>query len=720
MIQLKQTKSTTPAKSKKLGIATWTARLAGACAAGAIGAPAFAQQSGNAPSANESADVITVTARIREEAVQDVPIQIKVFSAAEIIDAGIATTQDFFDLTPNISLDDSFTHLNTFAVVRGVTQINNADSPLAVIVDGAPQNNQRQLKMNLFDIEQIEVLKGPQGAFYGRNASGGAVRIVTRQPTNEFEGFVSGVYGNGDALEFSGTASGPLVEDRLLFRVAGSYKQDDGRIENAFLGQNVDAIDHDYNIRGKLLFIASDQVTLDARVSYNDFKAGALYDSFVPSGDANDFQDPSNNLLGDSIGDVFEATFKADADLGFATLTAITAYTELNETVRGDIDFSNPINNPSGAFGAGSLGQGSDLSLGLISQELRLVSPDDQRLRWLAGAFYIHTDRELEAVLFADLNGDIEQINNPALIFLRQFEDDDNDAWSIYGQLEYDISDRLKIAAGMRYDEDKRFQEDLLTGATREISFSAVQPKITLSYDVADNALFYTSYGEGFRSGGFNAPGVAPFRDEITRSVEGGFKSQWLDKRLTLNGAVYYSFVEDFQFFFLSLAQGGQIISNIDRVEIFGVELEAQANLTDEWRVYAGLGTTDTEIKENTPFPTSVGNHTPKTTDLSLNLGSQYRFPVVDDVFAFLRVDYERRGERFWQVDNLDVQNPLDLVSFRAGFETDRWGLYAWGKNITDEDYFTDYNPTEFSGLGFDIGFRGQPASYGVEGRVRF
>jgi iron complex outermembrane recepter protein len=688
--------------------------------AGAIAAPAEAQQGREPAGANDSEDVITVTARIREEPLQNVPIQVKAFTAADIINAGVATTQDFMDLTPNVSLDDSFTYLNTFAVVRGVTQINNADSPLAIVVDGVPQNNQRQLKMNLFDIERIEILKGPQGVFYGRNASGGAINIVTKQPTNEFEGFLSGSYGNGDAIEFSGAASGPVVEDRLLFRIAGSYKQDDGRIENSFLNQNVDTIDHDYNIRGNLKYLANDNITLDARVMYNNFEAGALYDSFVPSGDANDFQDPSNNLLGDAVGDVFEATFKADVDLGFATLTAITGYTELNEDVRGDIDFSNPVNNPSGGFGFGSLGQGSNLDLAMTSQELRLVSLDDQRLRWLAGAFYIHTDRQLEAVLFVDINGDPNQVDNPALIFLRQSEDGDNDAWSIYGQLEYDITDRLKIATGLRYDEDSRFQEDLLSGATREASFSAVQPKVTLSYDVHDNALVYTSYGEGFRSGGFNAPSVAPFRDEITRSVEGGFKSQWWNDRLTFNGAVYYSFVEDYQFFFLSLAAGGQIISNIDRVEIFGVEFEAQANLVEGWQVYAGLGTTDTEIKENIPFPTSVGNHTPKTTDLSLNLGSQYRFAVINDIFAFLRIDYERRGERFWQVDNLDVQDPLDLLSFRAGFETDRWGLYAWGRNITDEEYYTDFNPTEFTGLGFDIGFRGQPATYGVEARVRF
>src|SRR5690606_25154989 len=122
-------------------------------------------------------------------------IQVTAFTAQTIQDAGIQTTQDFVDLVPNMSLDDSYTYLNTFVVVRGVTQINNADAPVAIVIDGVPQNNQKQFKMNLFDVERIEVLKGPQGALYGRNAIGGAVNIVTRQPSNELEGFAEASYG---------------------------------------------------------------------------------------------------------------------------------------------------------------------------------------------------------------------------------------------------------------------------------------------------------------------------------------------------------------------------------------------------------------------------------------------------------------------------------------------------------------------------------------------
>ena len=317
---------------------TWTA-IGFSMAVGFLATPAAAQETQEEV---EGIDDIVVTAQRRNEKLQDVPIQVAAFSADKIADAGITSTQDFVSLVPNVSLDESFTYLNSFVVVRGVTQINNADSPVAVIVDGVPQNSQKQLKMTLFDVERIEVLKGPQGGLYGRNAIGGAINIVTNAPSDRFEGSVSGSYGRGDAIDLTGAISMPLGTATGI-RVAGSFKSDDGRIGNTFTGTNVDFIDHDWELRGKFNTQFSENVTLDVRAAYRDFEAGSIYDSVVFSGRADDYRAPNENIEGLTFGDIFDASAKFDIDFGSVTLSSITAHTDLAENYRGDLDFSNAL-----------------------------------------------------------------------------------------------------------------------------------------------------------------------------------------------------------------------------------------------------------------------------------------------------------------------------------------------------------------------------------------
>ncbi len=672
---------------------------------------------------------IIVTAQKRSENLQDVPIQVTAFTEKSIEDAGIRNTRDFVALVPNMSFDDSFTYLNSFVTVRGISQINNADAPIAIVIDGVPQNNQKQFKMNLFDVERIEVLKGPQGALYGRNASGGAVNIVTKQPSNEFEGFAFGSYGNGDATELSGGVSGPIVEDKLLFRVSGYYKQDDGRIDNDFLNEKVDFVDHDYGVRGMLKIIASDNLTFDLRASYTDFQAGGIYDSIVFSGDANDIQAPSVDLLGLTFGDIQDDSFKFDWDLGFATLTGITGYTNLREDYRGDLDFSNSVNNPGGFLGfLGPVGQAQDLDVELVSQEIRLVSAADQRLRWIVGGFYIHTDKKLRTRVFFDVDHTREQVDNSSLVFLDRFSREKNDAYAIFGQLDFDITDNLSIQGALRYDRDERStvgDETLFGGVTGldvDKAFDSVQPKVTLSYKIDDERLVYATYSTGFRSGGFNGAGITPqaFDDETLQNFEGGLKSSWFDNRLIVNGAVFFQKVDDFQVFFVQGSSGAQILDTIDDVDIYGVELEVQALVADGLQLFGGLGTTNTEIKEWAVNPQYVGNKTPKNTPWKLNLGFQFTVPVTADINAQMRLDYEHRSKKFWHPDNVDVQRRLDLVDFRLGLDADKWSFFVWGKNLSNERYYADFNSSNFSGLPNDIGFRAQSRTYGVDGRYKF
>jgi iron complex outermembrane receptor protein len=667
---------------------------------------------------------VVVTAQKREEKLQDVPFQVNVFSEQQVSDAGIGSTQDFIGYVPNMTFDRADTYRNSFVMIRGLTQITNADSPVSVVIDGVPQNDQKQFNMRLFDIERIEVLKGPQGTLYGRNAIGGAVNIVTRAPTQESSGFAELSYGNGDAVQATGGISGPLGSDRLLYRLTADYLTDDGRIDNTFRGDHTDYVDYDYNVRGRLSFAATDTLSLDLRGQFGKFKGSSNQYSVVFSGDPNDFVEPQFNIRPFAEGETDELTFKLDADFGFATLTGITGYSRITETNRADLDFRNPIASPGGFLGLGfQAGQGQDLETKLLSQELRLTSRDDQPLRWLAGLYYLNTDKSLRTRAFIDLNGSTSQINNPGLVIIDRRESNDNDAYAAFGQVDYSLTDQWIVTAGARFDRDEREQTDVGSGAKRNKSFDAWQPKVTLSFRPEEDRTYYATVSTGFRSGGFNAPSVRipQFKDEYLTNYEVGFKSTLLEQRLLLNAAVFYEQIDDYQYFFVDAASASQIIGNIDKVDVRGLEVEAQLRVARGWDIFGNVGINDSEIKTLEEFPQFEGNKAPKNTDWTGVIGTQYRGPFGGSALSwFGRVDLQHAGKKYWQIDNDDVQDPRTYLNMRFGLEGARWSVYLWGKNVTDERAYSEFAPREFSGLDVDIGYLNQPATYGVDARVTF
>jgi iron complex outermembrane receptor protein len=670
-----------------------------------------------------SLEEIVVTAQKRAERLQDVPIQVNVFSEQAIADAGIHSTQDFVSYVPNMTFDRADTYRNSFVVIRGLTQITNADSPLAVVVDGVPQNDQKQFNMRLFDIDRIEVLKGPQGTLYGRDAIGGAVNIVTRAPTEELSGFGEVSYGNGSATQATGGLSGPLGSDKVLFRLSADYLTDDGRINNTYRHDKSDYVDYDYTVRGRLNVAPAESLKLDFRGQFGKFKGATNQYSVVASNNPNDFVDPQYNIKPVSKGDTGELTFKFDQDFGFATLTGISGYTKITEVSRADLDFSNPVDDPTGFLGLGfQAGQGQDLDVKLYSQELRLVSPTGQRLRWVGGLSYLYTDKSLQTRAFVDLDGQIDQINNPALVVINKRELDHNHASAGFGQFDFDLLPKLTLTAGARFDHDGREQTDPTTNTHRTKNFQAWQPKVTLSYKPDDDATIYTTWSTGFRSGGFNAPNVAipEFRDEYLRNIEAGFKSLWWQRRLALNGALFYERVSNYQYFFVDAASASQIIGNIDRVDVKGVELGAQLRVLAGWQVFANYGLDGSVIKRLEAFPQDVGNHTPRNTEWSGVLGTEYRGPLTSTVTWFGRADLQLYGKKYWQIDNHEVQDPKNYLNLRLGVESGRWSAYLWGKNVTNTRAYSEYNPRAFSGLTVDIGYLVQPATYGADVRVKF
>ena len=685
--------------------------------------PAAAGPVTQTPGASSQVQEVVVTAERRAENIQQVPIQVTAFSGKTLANASAQTTQDVLNLTPNVSMDHSFTFLNSFVVVRGIAEINNADSPLAIIVDGVPQNNQKEAYLDLTDVSQIEILRGPQGGLYGRNAIGGAMIVTTKEPTNSYQGFLQTDFGNGDAYQATGAVSGPIIDDKLLFRVAADIRGFGGLIDNTYLNEPVDHVNHDDTLQAKLLYKATDWLTFDFRARYNWFKAGAVQDSTVFSRNANDFVAPSSDLLGATSGHVGDYTLKFDAKLPFATLTSITNYTDLIEAYRGDLDFTNPVNNAGGFLGMfGPVGQGQNLGVKDTSQEFRLVSPGNRQFRWVAGVYYIHEDRQLLTRAFLDPTDNRNDFDDPTVRILNRPEVDGNDAAAIYGQADYDLTQNLTITGALRYDHDHRGQINPVDGSYRSATFTSPQPKVTLTYHIDSERLVYATYSTGFRSGGFNAPGVSipEFKDEKLSNYEGGFKTSFFDRRLIFNGDVYYAIDHDFQFFFVDVATASQIIGNLDAVRIWGVELEAEAHPVAGLNIFGSLGTTNTDIERSTEFPGVNGNYTPKTTPYKVNLGVQYEHNLFGDVGGLARVDYEYRAKKYWQIDNLDVQNPISLLNARIGMTKGRYGVFIWSKNLTNTRYYEDYNPTKFSGGQYPIGWLAEPRTYGVELRASF
>ncbi len=681
---------------------------------------------------------VVVTAQYREQRLQDVPVSVTAFTTEDIVRAGIESTQDFINLTPNMTMDDSFTLGNTFVQVRGVAQINNADSPVAIVVDGVPQNNQKQLKQELFDIERIEVLKGPQGSLYGRNAIGGAINIVSKRPGNDLEGKIKGGVGNGGLRKVSAAASGALVEDTLLFRLSGAFKDFNGVTENRFLNDEVDFFTS-RDIRGRLLWQVSDTLSVDGRLAFSDADGGCCSDTFIPNPNlpqsganpsSNTFNRPYTNVLGETDKKQFiEGTVKINWNSGRGDLTYILGISDLEENYFADLDFTNNTTNGlSSLVGFLGVGQQQLLDVALMSHELRWTSPDDQRLRWIAGFYYLDTRRKLTTLASVEAPGTAPVYSRADFIppaFLNIRESNDNTAWALFGQAEYDLTDDLELTLGLRYDYNKRDHTGISPATSPpQKSFADLQPRLVLSKRWRDALLSYASYSRGFRSGGFNGPNIqmsGQFREETLDNFELGFKSSWFSRRLIVNAAAFYAKSDNFQYFRVDVASGAQVIENIDKVDMLGVELNFQALLDEHWTLFGALGITDSQIKRFTLRPQDVGRRTPKNQQYSINIGTEYRLPLAGGFEGSLRIDYEHRGKKYWHSDNLNPMDDFGLLNGRAALAGENWTLTLWAKNIFDELYWQDYNAATFAGtMGGDLGFLARGRTYGADLEYRF
>ncbi|WP_195742824.1 TonB-dependent receptor [Shewanella woodyi] len=669
-------------------------------------------------------EVIEVTSRQRKENIQEVPMAITVFGEQDIEDLGIERAADFISLTPNMTMVEAQNAGTSFITIRGLTQVRNGESPVAISVDGVLQISPNQFNQDLYDIAQIEILKGPQGALYGRNAIGGAINITTKAPTDELTGYAELDLGNGGLKALSGAISGPMT-DTLNYRITASYKDFDGLIDNVYLNEKVD-FQQDKNIRGRFIWQPNDDFSADLRIARGETEGGAVNYIYQPLFGINDANDASLNIEANNLGEndrqITSASLKLDWNISDVTAGLILSADELTEFLSGDQFPYSRNTSATSPFGPNVFDgvQTQYLDTSSQSAELRFTSDDDSDLRWIAGLYYLQTDRFISSFNGLDLGKGIPRVEktpplnddiSPATVFLA--DSNDNQSYAVFAQLNYDLTDTQELSISGRYDSDTREQTnrapvsfDSNSGEVREETFSKFQPKVSYVYTGLPNLSLYANFSEGFRSGGFNQSGVGDlaasaglsgvsdlYKAEESSNFELGIKGLYPDISTRFNASLFNTSIDNQHYFVFVGSLGAQVLTNIDEVSLIGGEFDFKTELHDNIDLYGSFGITDSEIKAYSLNPADVGNKAPYVPEYTVNLGAQFHAELFSGWLSTLTLDWEQRGEQYWDPSNTSARDAINLVNARLGFNRDEgdWSVNLWAKNLGNEEYLAEW-----------------------------
>lgn len=694
---------------------------------------------------------IIVTATKREQNLQDVAAAVTALSDEAISQAQINSSEDLAIMVPSLTLQKGSDARESSFNIRGIgTQSYSigAEPSVSTMLDGVVMGRSGQAFMELMDIQRIEVLRGPQGTLFGKNSTGGVVHIITRQPTEEHTGEIKGSVLSGEEYRAGFTVSGPLT-DNLGYRLTGSGSDVSGYTKNFFDGEEYNGSEN-WTARGKLHWAPTDDIDMVLSVDYSDQECDCtvsairslepwdgneakvaeilgLLDPVVPGDDNNE---ANIDLIPSSQSSQWGSALEINWDIGDFTLTSISA-------ARGfDIDGNSSDDYDGQPVVVIGLQQVSDVTQEQFTQELRITSPDDDRFTYVAGLFYFdqQVDREYSRSLDFGLD------NNPTGMATFSAETTN---WAAFGEAVWTFSDDWRLIFGGRYTEDeldykfRRTRDGLPVGipvpvvpsvdSTDESDFSG---KLALQWDISDDGMGYLSYTEGYKGPAFDLTFDADpttqerIDPETSTSLEMGFKSTLFDGRATLNAALFYSEYDNFQAegFFDSDGlpncppenptcdpgddPGAFLLVNAGEVSTQGLELDFQAQVTENLRISGGLALIDAKIDEYLEGPCNngqtfrgecvgsqdlSGGDLPYSPDWKGNVAAAYTwrrddlFDVVfigmargqDDVLYSLSQDEDTIGDSYWIFDA--------SVAFKD--HRDHWQATLFVKNLTDEFY---------------------------------
>jgi len=679
-------------------------------------------------------DNVVGRARRRAESVQSIPESVVTFTSQAIETKGINNVQAFADQIPNVNFTNSQNIGNNFITVRGISHIRNGESPIAFVIDGVTLPDPNLINQELFDLALIEIVKGPQGALYGRNAIAGAINIVTNEPTNTSRNKIQFGYANGNLLQAQLSSTGPLVKDKLFYRVSGSYKKGDGLLNNVTLKTAPDFIE-DLSVRAQLKAILSSNTTATLSGQFIDAEAGAVYYASPTTGKPNIDPDDFDNLAikGDQFGrstlDAIYGNLKFDFNLGNVRLTSSSSYNKGERNHIGDLDFTP----------ADVLRQIQDSNTETINQEFRLSSTaTDSKVNWDLGAFYQKLDKQLITDATADFGffaDPVQPTGTQSRLAIGNFTNTYNTI-AAFGFLDFKASDRFTVSAGLRFDRDNIQQDNVTEKTNPEKTDTQLQPKLSLALKATENTLLYANYGRGYRTGGFNQGDTvrynSDFKAETTDNYEIGMKNSLWNGRFILNLSGYYIDFNNQQLYALVLDGGnGSILIgnfNVPESESVGFEADLKLRATSWLDILGSYGVSKARITEGTSTVSTgknetikvSGNNTPLVPQDSYSFGLESSFAIAKNVSFNGNINLEGTGKIYWHEDNAAVSSGYNLLNARLGFTFDNFSINLWGTNLTDTEYLTEFFAQTFSNGGSDLAWLGQPATYGASVAYKF
>lgn len=704
--------------------------------------PAWAQDSGSANDAGAEGEIV-VTALRGNDKLQNVPAAVQVFSEKTIEAAGIERPLDFISLTSNVNFVETQNAGTSFVIIRGITQARNSEPSVAVVVDGIQQVNPAQFNQELFDLDQIEVLKGPQGGLYGRNAIGGAIIIRSKAPSDTLSGKFTGGVDNGFGYYLRGSLSGPIAEN-VKFRIAGSWYDTNGFLDNTFLKEKADPV-KDLNLRANLLWTPTPELSVDLRGAISRLKTRAFYYNIVA--DVNDVSLPVRvNNRGIDNRDMNNIALRLSYESDIGTFSSVSSYDTVSEILTGDgFDFKPIPESLLFQFFGIDINQSQYLDVSAYSQDLRYESPADRPLQAILGGYFIKTNRFISTGNLLDTGNGVTALFrtpstnplNPSTTFLADGQS--NFAWALYANAIWKLGEQFRVDASLRYDHDHRENTTLTpanflnapgfpagtVGEVRTRNFSAWQPKLTLTWKPAETVTLYGGYSEGFRSGGFNQTGVGAsavaanivgvgdiFEAEQAKTFEAGFKTRTSDGVLSLNAAAYTTETRNSYFFVFLASNSTQNLGNVPEVRLKGFEIDAVLRPVPGLEFNVGYGFTDSRINK---FPDArrIGNQAPLISRDTLNLGVSYSADLGDTAKLNTRLEYRRIGRTWFDVENSTSRDPVDLVDARASLELGQITITAFAQNLFDKKYNAEFSPGGFV-------FKARPRRFGGEVSYKF